>query len=96
MRIYLLLICYSLIIIFKGLETLITKLLKSFHPNHFLMLSLKQKLLAIYRKEVATPNPKKQIIQRMSNICKEMYDVLEIVEPGISRMKGISNEIIYL
>ncbi|XP_076754158.1 SET domain-containing protein SmydA-8 [Xylocopa sonorina] len=73
----------------KGLENLATKLLKTFHPNHFLMLSLKQKLLAVYRKEVATPNPQKKIMLRMLDLCKEMYDVLEIVEPGISRLKGI-------
>ncbi|XP_076240125.1 uncharacterized protein LOC143182785 [Calliopsis andreniformis] len=73
----------------KGLETLTTKLLRSLHPNHFLMLSLKQKLLAAYRKEVASPNPQKKIMQRMLDACKEMYDVLEIVEPGISRLKGI-------
>ncbi|XP_068980216.1 SET domain-containing protein SmydA-8-like [Bombus flavifrons] len=73
----------------KGLETLMAKLSKSFHRNHFLMLSLKQKLLAAYRKEVATPNPQKKIMQKMSDVCKEMYDMLEIIEPGISRLKGI-------
>ncbi|XP_076662818.1 uncharacterized protein LOC143366016 isoform X2 [Andrena cerasifolii] len=73
----------------KGLETLVTKLLRSLHPNHFLVLSLKQKLLAAYRKEVASPNPRKKIMQRMLDTCKEMCSVLEIVEPGISRLKGI-------
>ncbi|XP_033338618.2 SET domain-containing protein SmydA-8 [Megalopta genalis] len=73
----------------KGLETLTSKLNRSFHPNHFLMLSLKQKLLAAYRKEMATPNPPKKCMQRMVDTCKEVCDVLEIVEPGISRLKGI-------
>ncbi|XP_034190876.2 SET domain-containing protein SmydA-8 [Osmia lignaria lignaria] len=73
----------------KGMEALTKKLLGSLHPNHFLMLSLKQKLLAAYRKEVATPNPQKKIMQRMLDACREMYNVLEIVEPGISRLKGI-------
>nr|XP_012144406.1 PREDICTED: protein msta, isoform A-like isoform X1 [Megachile rotundata] len=73
----------------KGMETLTKKLLGSFHPNHYLMLSLKQKLLAAYRKEVTTPNPPKKIMQRMLDACREMYNVLEIVEPGISRLKGI-------
>lgn len=72
------------------------KLSKSFHRNHFLMLSLKQKLLAAYRKEVATPNPQKKIMQKMCDVCKEMYDMLEIIEPGISRLKGIFNRVIYL
>ncbi|CAK9798280.1 SET domain-containing protein SmydA-8, isoform A [Anthophora plagiata] len=73
----------------KGLESLMTKLSRSFHPNHYLMLSLKQKLLAAYRKEVATPSPQKKIMQKMLDMCREMFNVLEIVEPGISRLKGI-------
>ncbi|KOC67669.1 Protein msta, isoform A, partial [Habropoda laboriosa] len=70
-------------------QNLTTKLSRSFHPNHYLMLSLKQKLLAAYRKEVATPNPKKKMMQKMLDMCREMFNVLEIVEPGISRLKGI-------
>ncbi|XP_015438621.1 PREDICTED: protein msta, isoform A-like [Dufourea novaeangliae] len=73
----------------KGLEVLTTKLMRSLHPNHFLLLSLKQKLLAAYRKEVATLNPQKKCMQRMLDTCKEVCDVLDIVEPGISRLKGI-------
>ncbi|XP_076223616.1 uncharacterized protein LOC116430906 isoform X2 [Nomia melanderi] len=73
----------------RGLETLTTKLARSFHPNHYLMLSLKQKLLAAYRKEMGTPNPQKKCMQKMLDTCKEVCDVLEIVEPGISRLKGI-------
>jgi hypothetical protein len=53
------------------------------------MLSLKQKLLTASRKEIMSPNPQKKIIQKMMNTCKEIYDVLDIVEPGISRLKGI-------
>jgi len=52
------------------------------------MLSLKQKLVTAYRKEIMSPNPQKKIIQKMINIYKEIYDVLDIVEPGISRLKG--------
>ncbi|XP_053994489.1 SET domain-containing protein SmydA-8-like isoform X1 [Hylaeus volcanicus] len=73
----------------KGLETLTAKLSRSLHTNHFLMLSLKQKLLAAYRKEVASPNPQKKVMMRMLDTCKEMCNVLEVVEPGISRLKGI-------
>jgi len=35
-----------------------------------------------------SPNPQKKVIQKMMNTCKEIYDVLNIVEPGISRLKG--------
>ncbi|XP_043249726.1 SET domain-containing protein SmydA-8-like [Colletes gigas] len=73
----------------KGLETLLAKLSRSLHQNHFLMLSLKQKLVNVYTKEVSSPNPQKKVMQRMLDMCKEMYNMLEIVEPGISRLKGI-------
>ncbi|XP_043666616.1 uncharacterized protein LOC122628409 [Vespula pensylvanica] len=71
----------------KDLEFLIKKLTLSFHPNHYLLLALKQKLLAAYRKQVAGPNPQKKIIQKMLDLCKEVLQVLELVEPGISRLK---------
>ncbi|KAG7208616.1 hypothetical protein KM043_014823 [Ampulex compressa] len=73
----------------KDLEALVKKLSRSLHSNHFLLLSLKQKLLLAYRKEVTSVNPPRKIVQRMLDMCKEVYDVLEIVEPGISRLKGI-------
>lgn len=73
----------------KDLEALVKKLSQSFHPNHFLLLALKQKLLAAYRKQVASLYPSKKIIQKMLNLCKEVLQVLELIEPGISRLKGI-------
>lgn len=53
------------------------------------MLNLKQKLLTAYRSEVACLNPQKKMLVRMVQLCKEILQVLEIVEPGISRLKGI-------
>ncbi|XP_043804022.1 SET domain-containing protein SmydA-8-like isoform X1 [Apis laboriosa] len=73
----------------KVMENLKEKLSKSLHKNHFLMLSLKQKLLNVYRQEVTGPNPKRKVMRSMTYLCREMYDLLEIVEPGISRLKGI-------
>ncbi|XP_015126796.1 SET domain-containing protein SmydA-8 [Diachasma alloeum] len=73
----------------KDLEELIKSLTRTFHPHHSLLLNLKQKLLAIYRKEMASLRPQKQILQRMLELCREFVEVLEIVEPGISRLKGI-------
>lgn len=77
------------------MENLKEKLSKSLHKNHFLMLSLKQKLLNVYRQEVTGPNPKRKAMRSMAYLCREMYDLLEIVEPGISRLKGTFNEITY-
>lgn len=79
----------SLSNIFQRIDGLLKKLSQSLHTNHFLMLSLKQKLLTACRKEITSLNPQKKIVQKMLNTCKEVYNVLNIVEPGISRLKGI-------
>ncbi|XP_077261989.1 SET domain-containing protein SmydA-8 isoform X2 [Temnothorax americanus] len=73
----------------KRIDNLLRKLSQSLHTNHFLMLSLKQKLLTACRKEITSPNPQKKIVRKMLDTCKEVYNVLDIVEPGISRLKGI-------
>ncbi|KAJ8680670.1 hypothetical protein QAD02_016457 [Eretmocerus hayati] len=75
----------------KALENLLEKLARTFHKNHFVMLSLKQQILGLYRNEIRNNvNPRRKVMQRMLEMCKEMLDVLEIVEPGISRLKGIT------
>ena len=75
----------------QGLESLLNKLSRTFHKNHFLILSLKQKLLSEYRRELSSPNPQKKTLIKMLHLCKEIFNVLEIVEPGISRLKGMKN-----
>ncbi|XP_029172034.1 SET domain-containing protein SmydA-8-like isoform X1 [Nylanderia fulva] len=73
----------------KTIDDLLKRLSRSLHTNHFLMLALKQKLLTACRREMTSFNPRKKIVQKMLNTCKQVYDVLDIVEPGISRSKGI-------
>lgn len=73
----------------KGVENLLKTLSTTFHTNHFLLLNLKQKLLTQYRRELTSPNPQKKILLKMFQLCKEIHSVLEITEPGISRVKGI-------
>ncbi|XP_020287894.1 protein msta-like [Pseudomyrmex gracilis] len=73
----------------KSIDNLLKRLSRSLHTNHFLMLSLKQKLLTVCRREIASLNPQKKILLRMLDTCKEIYEVLDITEPGVSRLKGI-------
>ncbi|XP_051162297.1 SET domain-containing protein SmydA-8-like [Leptopilina boulardi] len=73
----------------KKMENLLKTLSSTFHTNHFLILNLKQKLLTEYRRELSSPNPQKKTLLKMFQLCKEVYNVLEIIEPGISRAKGI-------
>ncbi|KAK1120868.1 hypothetical protein K0M31_011068 [Melipona bicolor] len=73
----------------KELEILRRKLLNTLHRNHYLILLVKQKLLTIYRLEATKSYPKKRFMENMLDVCKEMYELLEIIEPGISRFKAI-------
>ncbi|XP_058795741.1 SET domain-containing protein SmydA-8-like isoform X2 [Phymastichus coffea] len=73
----------------KKMEKLLKKLSLTFHANHYLMLCLKQKILAVYRNELTSINPQKKTLEKMLAMERELLEVLEIVEPGISRLKGI-------
>ena len=69
---------------------------KTYHTNHFLMLTVKQKILAMYRREMSNVNPQRKVLQKMLEMCREVLTVLEIVEPGVSRLKGKSNRLKYI
>ena len=70
------------------MEELLKKLLCSYHLNHFFIVTLKQKLLELYKKECDCLNPDKAMMRRMVELCKNILAILEIAEPGISRSKG--------
>ncbi|CAB0037977.1 unnamed protein product [Trichogramma brassicae] len=82
----------------RAMEHLLDKLSSTFHTNHYLMLSLKQKLLAAYRRDVSSsssynstcsPPASRKTLHRMYALCRELLSLLEIVEPGLSRLKAI-------
>lgn len=73
------------------LEQLIEKYSRLLNPNHYLVVDLKQKLTAILRNICdyeLTPQPK--ILQRKIMLCEEILPVLNVIQPGISRLKGIA------
>ncbi|XP_014224254.1 protein msta-like [Trichogramma pretiosum] len=82
----------------RAMEHLLDKLSSTFHTNHYLVLSLKQKLLAAYRRDVSSsssyynstsPPASRKTLRRMYALCLELLSLLEIVEPGLSRLKAI-------
>lgn len=73
------------------LEQLIIKFSKLLNPNHYLVVDMKQKLTAILRNICdyeMTPQPK--ILQRKIMLCEEILPILKVIQPGISRLKGIA------
>lgn len=74
----------------RALEDLLRRLLRTFPPQHFVILELKQTLVAAYRDMILRqPNPSRKILNRKTELCQDMLPVLQVVEPGISRLRGI-------
>lgn len=73
------------------LEKLIDKYSKILNPNHYLIVDLKQKLIAILRSICDyEPNAQPKILQRKIRLCEEILPILKVIQPGISRLKGIA------
>lgn len=71
------------------MENLIKTLSRSLHQNHFVMLNLKQKLLGVYKEELLSNYVETDLLLRTIEIGNELLSVIDIMEPGISRLKGI-------
>ncbi|XP_018322202.1 uncharacterized protein LOC108734929 isoform X3 [Agrilus planipennis] len=67
-------------------EELLHKLLKTFSPNHFLLLEIKQNLIGLYTQS----EPKVNKLRRKIELCEELLPLFRVVEPGLSRMQGIT------
>jgi hypothetical protein len=75
----------------KAMEALLRKLLRTFTPQHFVILEVKQALVAAYRDIIIRqPNPTRNILNRKTELLRDMLPVLQVVEPGISRLRGIT------
>jgi len=73
----------------RAMEGLLRRLLRTFPPQHFVILELKQTLVAAYRDVILRdPNPTRKILSRKTELCRDMLPVLQVVEPGISRLRG--------
>ncbi|XP_052128169.1 uncharacterized protein LOC113211356 [Frankliniella occidentalis] len=76
----------------RGLEALLAHLSRTLHPRHALQLAAKQVLVALYRDHaLAARRPAAHALARMQELCQEILDVLELLQPGhLSRLKGIA------
>ncbi|XP_055840243.1 SET domain-containing protein SmydA-8 [Episyrphus balteatus] len=73
-------------------ENLIEKFYKVFHPNHYLIIDLKQNVAALLRTFLMNPicRPGKLVLERKTTLCEDILTVLRIIQPGISRLKAIA------
>lgn len=75
------------------IEMFIAKYSRVLHPNHYLLIEMKQKMAAIIRHmgEMNSEFSKSvKLLERKIELCKEIVPLLSILQPGISRLKGIA------
>uniref|UniRef100_A0A0K8WBW2 Protein msta, isoform A n=2 Tax=Bactrocera latifrons TaxID=174628 RepID=A0A0K8WBW2_BACLA len=72
-------------------ELLLSKLTRFFHPNHYLLLDIKQNIAAILRTILQNfaLQPGRRVYERKVRLCQDIFGVLQIILPGISRLKAI-------
>lgn len=75
-----------------GYEELLHKYAGDFHPNHFLMIDLKQNIATILRSILMNPmcKPSKEVLQRRLDLCEEILPVVKRVIPGYSKLYAIA------
>lgn len=81
----------------ERMELFITKYTEILHPNHYLLIEMKQKLAAIIRHICSAMNDNnsrgnrlERFLKRKIELCKEFIPLLDILQPGISRLKAIA------
>lgn len=89
------------------MEFFLEKFSQMLHPNHYLLLDIKQKLSAVIRYMCEKHEPtttgmpattstsdyfsnREVLMKRQVELCKEFVSLINILEPGISRMRGIA------
>ncbi|KAF7272702.1 hypothetical protein GWI33_014534 [Rhynchophorus ferrugineus] len=68
------------------MESLHNNLALTFHPNHYLMLELKQNMVALYAKLPPTKNN----LTKKIDLCGRLLSVFTKLEPGISRIRALT------
>ncbi|XP_060522094.1 SET domain-containing protein SmydA-8-like [Cylas formicarius] len=70
----------------NAMEQLYKKLSLTFHPNHYLMLGLRQNMAVTYSR---LP-PTRHNLNRKLDLCARLLAVFSKLEPGISRIKALT------
>ncbi|XP_046681271.1 uncharacterized protein LOC124368041 [Homalodisca vitripennis] len=68
------------------LENTLKSLSFTFAPTHSILIDVKQSIVAAYR----DLEPTRGNLQRKVELCRELLPVLRLIEPGISRLRGIT------
>ncbi|KAH8401492.1 hypothetical protein KR009_005858 [Drosophila setifemur] len=73
-------------------ESLLTQYKSMLHPNHFLLLDIKQNIASILRAAVlmnSMEQPCKKLLARRVELCSDLLPVCRAVVPGLSKLYAI-------
>lgn len=76
----------------RQMEYLLQKFSKIFHPNHYLIIDLKQSVASILKSICSTSlvPPGKAVMERKIQLCEDILPILKVIQPGISRLNAIA------
>ncbi|XP_075168028.1 SET and MYND domain containing, arthropod-specific, member 6 [Haematobia irritans] len=76
----------------RRLEYLLVKLHTILHKNHYIIVDLKQNIANILRSIIMSSlqKPGRRLYERKIRLCQELVMLLHVIQPGISRLKGIA------
>nr|XP_018906177.1 PREDICTED: protein msta-like isoform X1 [Bemisia tabaci] len=75
----------------RALETVLARFSRTFHPNHAIMIDLKQMLIERYRSNLLVEvKPCKKLLRKKIELCRQILPVIRLIEPGISRLRGLT------
>lgn len=70
------------------------KYLKVLHPNHYLMLSLRENLIDMYGWQLTNKIDNEFVIaeclERKIELCKEVQKMLDVLQPGLNRGRAMT------
>lgn len=75
----------------EQMETFLLKYKKLFSDNHYILIDMKQRLATVIRKkyEFDAKTVSNELLQRKIQLCQDIYAILNVFQPGISRLKSI-------
>ncbi|RZF49126.1 hypothetical protein LSTR_LSTR008412 [Laodelphax striatellus] len=74
------------------LEDFLKKYQKVLHPQHYIMIAAKYSLSQLYGKApgYVIHQLSEDLLRRKRDICKELLNVFDKIEPGYSRLRGVT------
>lgn len=68
------------------------------HPNHYFFTDARHSLSQLYGRDekYLLPSLTEDQLERKITICRQLMDVINVVEPGLTRLRGIKTNVNFL